>query len=958
MPEDASLRGWRYASEAAAYQRSIETILEEQSISDRLLSRPEVTADAIRVAMQAPAAIDRALTLSDEILVATRQALDEKTKTRRKQARARAEAGLEPASLVALAYGLFFPVGLLGGDALWPAGWVLLILALVTGVLGSWLWRRPSAQRHIWSAVVRATSPFEQWLDKKAAERALEKLEAQFSTHSARQALLEVITALLGEDPHSVLMYDSAQGLRARKVDNFFVLSAAGKQLARKLSLLDGGTIALSGPRGSGRTTLLRAGPHLLRTGIHSDVASGPDLVVTVDVPAAYVPYDFVLSFFVGVCEQFLKRSGHAVPDFTRLSGLVRWRQHAAGLVRRSFRWLLFAVPAAALLILGAASAARGWWADHSSGVGSWAVDGMRETVDVMTAVWQGRYSIACLAIVYAGVVVWLLRPPGRLRRLLGLGPQSRIGRILVMILGLFLLLFPIVDGLLDLLLTPNFRQLDEPEAALLYLPLITLIVVFLWLSGRPRRLKIRDRLMLAVTVSVVSAGGVLTAFPLGRSYLADTENPARLAVFVLGIFLIGVGWPRRTSRPPQSPLARRCENQLYRLRTAQSTSAALNLVPTSLLTTAHSSSLSSVPPNFPQLVSEFRELLGAIADELHDTDGSRLFLCIDELDRMGDADKTREFLGEVKAVLGVRRVICMVTVAEDVSAAFVRRGLPHRDAADTAFDAVVHVQPLALAECTAILEQGIPSLSYPYVVLAHALSGGIPLDLIRCARRLVELRQNTPYVELRDISYVMLTEELSDTLAGFRTLLSGQPWTASTAHVLTAYRILIEQLNASCPHRRGALVQALYAFVWPAAPAPAPATLPSLSSGNEGDLPDNTRLLIAEARAYAIYGLTLIQIFSPSGFEQRSIEVAARGPDGATQRLADMRLEFSVSPYSARELIDRVRMIWGLPDTPANLPPAESGACNHPPCASDLAPMIDPATEFTARTDDASRRG
>ncbi|MER5587425.1 hypothetical protein ABT090_38110, partial [Streptomyces asoensis] len=31
------------------------------------------------------------------------------------------------------------------------------------------------------------------------------------------------------------------------------------------------------------------------------------------------------------------------------------------------------------------------------------------------------------------------------------------------------------------------------------------------------------DRLMLAVTVSVVSAGGVLTAFPLGRSYLADT---------------------------------------------------------------------------------------------------------------------------------------------------------------------------------------------------------------------------------------------------------------------------------------------------------------------------------------------------------------------------------------------------------------------------------------------------
>ncbi|MFF7791213.1 hypothetical protein [Streptomyces sp. NPDC007991] len=934
----APLRDWCYAAELGAYQRSVEVILEEPSVTDRLLSRPEVTADAVRAAMQEPAAVNRAFLLSTETLLATREKLDRRTYTRRKLARARAEAGLEPASLAVLLCLGALIVAAPERHSYWSRTQSVVVEVLVAAALGGWLWFRPRARRHLWSLFVRAVGPVALWLDQQETDIALKALEAEFTTHSARQVLLEVITALLGDDPHSVLMYDSYQGLRARDDAQFFVLSRCGRQLARKLSLIDGGTIALSGPRGSGKTTLLRAAPDLLGTDTPAD-RGGADLVVAVDVPAASTPYDFLSSCLVGVCEQYLRRSGQAVPDFTRLSG--RRRRRMAALVRRGARWSLFAVPAAALFVLGTAAAVRGWWDGHRSLVQSWTAAGAREAVHGVSVVWQGKYTLVCLAIVYASAVVWTLRAPGRLRRFLGMGPRDRIGWVIVWIVGWYLFLVPVVDALLDFLgflrdwdpsLLDQLIPTSEDAAMPVALALVALVMVFFALlaSERPRGLTRQDRLLLAVMGAVAAAAGVLGAFSASRPYLSQPENPARLGLLVLGTALVTAARSRRRPRPAQTALARRCEDQLHRLRTAQSTSASPNLAPTALFTTAHSSSPAGVPPNFPQLVAEFRELLGAITQELRATDNGHVFLCVDELDRMGTADKARAFLGEVKAVLGIPWVFCLVTVAEDVSAAFVRRGLPNRDATDSTFDDVVHVRPMALVESVAILQQRVRRLPYPYAVLAHALSGGIPRDLIRYALRLVELRESTPYVELRDISHLMLTEELSDTLAGFRTLLAGQPWTAGTAHVLTGYRMLTEQLDASCPHRREALVQALRAFVWPAGPA---SGAQGSSADSEEDLPETTRVLIAQARAYAVYGLTLLQVFTPSGFDQRSVEIDAREPDGATQRLADMRLELAVSPYSARELIHRVRRAWDLRDSTAFFPPVESGACTHVPC-------------------------
>ncbi|MFF5936969.1 hypothetical protein [Streptomyces sp. NPDC012508] len=78
-----------------------------------------------------------------------------------------------------------------------------------------------------------------------------------------------------------------------------------------------GGTIAISGPRGVGKSTLLKSVTRNWE----------PDhLVVPVEIPAAYVPQEFLLSLFQRVCEEFLALHGHAVDSSSMF--LVKLRKH------------------------------------------------------------------------------------------------------------------------------------------------------------------------------------------------------------------------------------------------------------------------------------------------------------------------------------------------------------------------------------------------------------------------------------------------------------------------------------------------------------------------------------------------------------------------------------------------------------------------------------------------------
>ncbi|MGW4979219.1 P-loop NTPase fold protein [Streptomyces mirabilis] len=389
---------------------------------------------------------------------------------------------------------------------------------------------------------------------------------------------------------------------------------------------------------------------------------------------------------------------------------------------------------------------------------------------------------------------------------------------------------------------------------------------------------------------------------------------------WISGIVLTIIGWrllPQFRRRLSGPTLAQECQRYLYRLRTVQSSSTAVNFglppVQGVSLGTSRTTSISSVPFTFPELVTDFRELLEKIAQQLDRVFGSRVVIAIDELDRLGDAATARKFLGQIKAIFGIKGVYYLISVAEDVGAAFVRRGLPHRDVTDSSLDDLLYLQPRTVAESKNLLAVRAPNLTHPYVLLLHALSGGIPRDLIRYARRLIEVHHWTDRKELKDLAPTMILEELADTLEGFRTLLAMKDWTADGGPLLNRLYVLVRLLRS--PHERlGVEARTRIQYL---ADNPLPA-LPQTDTGIEGDpLGDDTLVLWQEASACAYFSWTLLQIFGAPDFDNRFEQAQNDVMYGDPQRLAEARQELAVSPFSARILLDDIRAAWGL--TPSN---------------------------------------
>ncbi|MFC8495900.1 P-loop NTPase fold protein [Streptomyces sp. NPDC057235] len=376
----------------------------------------------------------------------------------------------------------------------------------------------------------------------------------------------------------------------------------------------------------------------------------------------------------------------------------------------------------------------------------------------------------------------------------------------------------------------------------------------------------------------------------------------------VSGILLArAAGWRPRPAKPD---LITRCENHLYRLQTIQTTTNTLSGATAQIMTMggSHATTVSTLPPSFPALVEEFRDLLARIAETLAGRQ-QRILIAIDEVDRLGSDAQALAFLAEIKAILNVRYVYYLISVAEDVGAAFVRRGLPHRDVTDSSLDDIIHVEACTLAEAKTILDKRSEDHTPHTVLLAHSLSGGLPRDLLRYGLQIEEIQAKIQTHELAHLARELILEELSETLAGFRTLLSKQQWTQATSNILTDFRTLCGHLKIPpCACFDGPLLSALEHF----------AHQPPGAQPGHSDITENTRQLIDEAAAYSYFSLTLLEIFTAPGLDRRSQNALAQGPYGAHERLPEARLELTISPHSARTLITHIRKAWALNDSPS----------------------------------------
>jgi hypothetical protein len=144
-------------------------------------------------------------------------------------------------------------------------------------------------------------------------------------------------------------------------------------------------------------------------------------------------------------------------------------------------------------------------------------------------------------------------------------------------------------------------------------------------------------------------------------------------------------------------------------------------------------------PLSYPEIVAEFRTFARDVAAEVHRA-GGRVFIGIDELDKIGAPENVERFLNEIKGIFGIPYLYFMVSVSDDALTAFERRGLPLRDAFDSSFDEIIHMGPLSYTESRRLLYRRVIGLTEPYIALCHCLAGGLARDLIRAARQVTRV--------------------------------------------------------------------------------------------------------------------------------------------------------------------------------------------------------------------------
>ena len=290
----------------------------------------------------------------------------------------------------------------------------------------------------------------------------------------------------------------------------------------------------------------------------------------------------------------------------------------------------------------------------------------------------------------------------------------------------------------------------------------------------------------------------------------------------------------------------------------------------------------------YPELVSQLRGLL-ALAARQHD-----VLIGIDELDKLETGPTADRFLNELKAIFGVPSTYFLVSVSEDAMSRFERRGLPFRDVFDSTFDEIVRVEPLSLGEAQQLLANRVVGLPLIYSALCHVLSGGLPRDLIRTARRLVEVYENSSGKnDLESLVAALMCEE-------FRAKADAVRFAAGTEAppepLLTNFVAWLVEFGETIPDREQMI--AFCSGIETLATGRLPVS--TLDAEGKGRRSKVLRMGL-ELGAYGYFAATVLEVFRNDLTPEEIRRVADGTRDAPTlEALAKARAAFVVNPNSA----------------------------------------------------------
>jgi DNA polymerase III delta prime subunit len=163
-----------------------------------------------------------------------------------------------------------------------------------------------------------------------------------------------------------------------------------------------------------------------------------------------------------------------------------------------------------------------------------------------------------------------------------------------------------------------------------------------------------------------------------------------------------------------------------------------------------------------PEVVENFRRFAARTADVLIDAGlVERVVIAVDEVDKIADPAQAHELVNDIKGIFGIPGCLFLVSVSEDAMSAFERRGIPVRDAFDSAFTQMVRMDNFTLAESRRWLSRRLVGVPEQFTYLLHCLSGGLPRELHRVTVELVDIVAEDERVDLAHVTGVLLDRDL-----------------------------------------------------------------------------------------------------------------------------------------------------------------------------------------------------
>ncbi|GAB2992973.1 hypothetical protein LWP59_33075 [Amycolatopsis acidiphila] len=300
-------------------------------------------------------------------------------------------------------------------------------------------------------------------------------------------------------------------------------------------------------------------------------------------------------------------------------------------------------------------------------------------------------------------------------------------------------------------------------------------------------------------------------------------------------------------------------------------------------------------PLTYPEIITELREFLAVVAEVLAAVHASAattpLVVAIDELDKIASPEHAHRFVNELKALFGVPGCHFVLSVSEDALVSFERRGFAVRDAFDSAFDEIIRVDQLTLPESRKLLSSRLIGLAEPFVCFCHSFSGGLPRDLIRVARAMMDLAHAAPAPTLAQVCSALTGTAIEQAAR------LAQRELRPLGHVPAAVELI---RLADGPWLAAQGTGELFSTVGRLAATPTEAAVQAGA----------VRLELA---TFLYFALTLREVFDDELTKDQIVKASAAAGPGSFETLARARQAFGDNMMQAWLLVEQFRAAWGL---------------------------------------------